>query len=157
MLRSDACFLSPGLAELLGPTITERGGQRAIARKQNHVDHQTKGRARTAGEIASSSASIDLGAKLRVYQRNQIQEYLVWRVRDRAIDWFRLRHGQYEPLVPGPDGIFRSEVFPGLWLDPAAMLDADLATVFAILQQGLASPEHTAFVARLEKEAMGAA
>ena len=46
-------------------------------------------------------------------------------------------------------GLWRSEVFPGLWLDPTALLRGDLATVLAMVQRGLASPEPTAFVARL--------
>jgi hypothetical protein len=46
-------------------------------------------------------------------------------------------------------GLVHSEVFPGLWLDPAALVRGDLATVLATVQQGLTSPEHHAFVARL--------
>jgi len=46
-------------------------------------------------------------------------------------------------------GLVRSEVFPGLWLDPAALILGDLATVLAVVQHGIASPEHDAFVARL--------
>jgi hypothetical protein len=78
-----------------------------------------------------------------------VREYLIWRVLDQAVDWFVLRQGDYQPLTPAPDGILRSEVFPGLWLDPAALIRFDLATVLQVLQQGLASPEHAAFVARL--------
>ena len=47
------------------------------------------------------------------------------------------------------EGLYRSEIFPDLWLDPAALLRGDLATVLAVVQRGLASPEHTAFAARL--------
>jgi hypothetical protein len=47
------------------------------------------------------------------------------------------------------DGIFRSEAFPGLWLEAAAMLGGDLKQVLATLQRGLATPEHAAFVQRL--------
>jgi hypothetical protein len=43
----------------------------------------------------------------------------------------------------------RSEVFPGLWLDATALVNDDMSRVLAVLQQGLATPEHTAFVARL--------
>ena len=39
-------------------------------------------------EVAASSASIDLDSKLRVYLRNDVREYVVWRVLDEAIDWF---------------------------------------------------------------------
>jgi Uma2 family endonuclease len=104
-------------------------------------------------EVAASSASYDLHDKLRAYQRNGVLEYVVWRVWDRAIDWFALREGRYAPLPPSPEGHFRSEVFPGLWLDPAALLRGDLAQVMAVLQQGLASPEHADFVRRLRESA----
>jgi hypothetical protein len=102
-------------------------------------------------EIAASTVSIDLHQKFRVYCRNQVREYIVWRVQDSAIDWFMLRHGQYEPLQPDAAGVLKSEVFPGLWLDAAAMVRFDLATVLQVLQQGLAYPDHAAFVQRLQQ------
>jgi hypothetical protein len=78
-----------------------------------------------------------------------VSEYIVWRVLDQAVDWFVLRDGQYERTSPDAQGLVRSQVFPGLWLDPAALLRGDLAAVLAVVQQGLASPAHDAFVARL--------
>jgi hypothetical protein len=81
---------------------------------------------------------------------------VVWRVLDQAIDWFVLREGRYVPLTPGEDGLYRSVVLPGLWLDAAALLRGDMAAVMQALQQGLASPEHAAFVARLQEKAAGA-
>jgi Uma2 family endonuclease len=102
-------------------------------------------------EVASSSASYDLGEKLRAYRRNGAREYVVWRVLDRQIDWFVLHEERYEPLPPAADGILRSMVFPGLWLDPAALIRGDVNAVFAIVQQGLNSPEHAGFVAQLER------
>lgn len=100
-------------------------------------------------EVAASSAGYDLGAKLNAYRRNGVREYVVRRTYDNAIDWFVLRHGLFEPLPPGPDGIHRSEVFPGLWLDAAAMIRGDIMAWLRGLQQGTASPEHAAFVNRL--------
>ena len=88
-------------------------------------------------EIAASSASYDLHEKLKVYRRNQVQEYLVWRVYDRAFDWFYLQEGEYRQIEANTDGIFCSQVFPGLWLAKSALLDGDLATVLSTLQQGL--------------------
>lgn len=70
-------------------------------------------------------------------------------VTDREIDWFILRGGQYERLAQGVDGLLRSEVFPGLWLDPKAMIAGDLRRVIELVQAGLASPEHAAFLKRL--------
>lgn len=102
-------------------------------------------------EVAASSVSLDLGEKLKVYRRNEVPEYLVWRVEDERIDWLVLRDGVYAPLAPGPDGILRSSMFPGLWLDPAAMLRGDLAAVLAVLGRGAQSPEHAAFTASLRR------
>jgi Uma2 family endonuclease len=104
-------------------------------------------------EVAASSASYDLHEKKRVYRRVGVKEYLVWRVLDRAVDWFVQREGKYLPLSPGEDGVYRSEVFPGLWLDAAALIHGDLAAVGQVLQQGLTSPEHQAFVRGLRERA----
>lgn len=90
-------------------------------------------------EIAASTASIDLHNKKRAYQRNQVQEYLVWRVYDGEFDWFRLREEKYIKLEPNEQGIIKSEVYPGLWLDVSALLSANLAKVLEILQQGIAT------------------
>jgi hypothetical protein len=105
------------------------------------------------GEIAASSASFDLHTKLHVYRRNAVQEYLVWRVLDRAMDWFTLRQGDYEPLPISPEGIYRSAIFPGLWLDAAALVRSDSQRVLQVLQDGIASPDHAAFVASLHQAA----
>lgn len=67
-----------------------------------------------------------------------------------GVYWFVLREGAYERLQSPPDGIYRSEVFPGLWLDAAALLAGDLARAIQVVQQGLASPEHAEFAARLQ-------
>jgi Uma2 family endonuclease len=124
----------------------EHGGQARIS-EDDYVENAPE----LVAEVAASSVSYDLGKKLHVYRRNEVREYIVWRVRDRAVDWFVLRGGNYEPLVPGADGLLRSEVFPGLWLEPSALLRGDLATVLAVVQQGLASPEHADFVACLQR------
>jgi Uma2 family endonuclease len=107
------------------------------------------------GEIAVTSANYDLREKLEVYPRNEVQEYVVWRVWDQAIDWFVLREGKCERLEPGADGVYRSIVLPGLWLDAAALLRGDLVTVGRVAQEGIASAEHAAFVDRLRKNSEG--
>jgi Uma2 family endonuclease len=73
-------------------------------------------------EVAASSASFDLHTKLEVYQRFGVREYVVSCVWDGTVSWFINRGGEFQSLPLGPDGIYRSEVFPGLWLDPAAMM-----------------------------------
>lgn len=101
-------------------------------------------------EIAASSASYDLHDKLNVYRRNGVLEYVVWRVWDRIIDWFALRDGEYERLVLNAKKLYASEVFPGLWLDPAAMLRRDLRRVLQVLQRGISSRACSRFTARLQ-------
>src|SRR5262249_39814053 len=123
----------------------ERGGQARISE-----DDYVQGAPPLVAEVAASSGSYDLGKKLHVYRRNEVREYVVWRVQDREVDWFVLREGKYEPLAPGADGLLRSEVFPGLWLDPAALLRGDLAAVLVVVRRGVGSPEHAEFVARLQ-------
>lgn len=103
------------------------------------------------GEIAFSTASYALHEKKEAYRKNAVQEYIVWRVEDAAIDWFRLRGDRYELLPADIDGVIKSEVFPGLWLDSAALLRGDFERVLEVLQAGLASPEHAAFVKTLEE------
>jgi Uma2 family endonuclease len=120
------------------------GGQVRVS-----ADGIIEGAPELVAEVASSSVSYDLHAKLHVYRRSGVREYIVWRVLERQIDWFVLRAGQYERLPLDAQGLLRSEIFPGLWLDPAAFVRGDLPTVLTIVQQGLGSPEHVAFVARL--------
>jgi Uma2 family endonuclease len=117
------------------------------------TDGYIEGAPELVAEVAASSVSIDLHDKLRVYRRNQVREYLVWRVQDRAIDWFALREGDYSRLESDAEGVFQSNVFPGLWLDAPALLRGDLATVLEILQRGLRNPAHAEFVKRLEQDA----
>jgi Uma2 family endonuclease len=101
------------------------------------------------GEVSASSVSIDLHAKLNAYRQNGVREYVVWRVFDRTIDWFVLREGQFTPLPLGADGLYRSEVLPGLWLDPVALINGNMLALHQLIQQAVAMPEHAAFVARL--------
>jgi Uma2 family endonuclease len=121
----------------------------AGGRSRISSDDYVEGPPELVVEIASSSAAIDLHAKLSVYRRNQVQEYLVWQVYDSRLDWFRLSEGAYEPLSPDEAGAIRSQVFPGLWLAVEALLAGDLAGVLAKLHLGLESPEHATFVKTL--------
>jgi Uma2 family endonuclease len=135
--QPDAClFIEPS-----------HGGQVQI------VDRYLVSGPELAAEVSATSASYDLHDKLEVYRNNQVHEYVVWRGFDREIDWFVLRAGQYERLSLSPEGFYQSEVLPGLWLDPAALVNGDMTRVAQVSQQGIASPEHAAFVALLQQAA----
>ena len=91
----------------------------------------------------------DLHDKLRVYRRNGVREYVVWRVHDRRTDWFVLADDEYRRLEPDADGVLHSTVFPGLRLAAKALLAGNVAAVLAELRRGLDTDEHAAFAKRL--------
>jgi Uma2 family endonuclease len=122
----------------------ERGGQSRVTE-----DDYLEGAPELVVEIAASSVSIDLHDKLRAYRRNEVQEYLVWRVLDEQVDWFQLSEGEYVPLQPDEEGLLQSRVFPGLRLDVEALLSGDLSRVLAVLHKGIVSKDHRAFLQRL--------
>jgi Uma2 family endonuclease len=123
-------------------------------RGQARIDEEDyiAGAPELVAEVVSSRASYDLYEKLGVYLRHGVRECIVWRVLDEEVDWFVNREGVYLPLCPGPDRILRSTIFPGLWLDPSALIRGDVNGVLAVVRQGLNSPEHAEFVARLERD-----
>ena len=123
--------------------LPEHGGQSLVE------GEYPAGAAELVVEVAVSSRARDLGVKLNLYERMGVREYLIAVSGKEQFLWKELAPGGYQPLDPGPDGIIRSRCFPGLWLDPAALWRRDLTRMFAVLQQGLATPEHAAFVARL--------
>ncbi len=125
--------------------IPERGGQGRLS-----DDDYVEGAPELIVEIAASSASYDLREKKDVYRENGVLEYVVWRVHDRAVDWFLLEDRGYRSAAPDASGIHGSRGFPGLWLDTSALIQEDLPRVLEILEIGLSSPEHAEFVQRLE-------
>ncbi|MCI0537876.1 MAG: Uma2 family endonuclease [Verrucomicrobiales bacterium] len=112
-------------------------------------DNYIEGAPELVAEVAVSSADYDAHEKRDVYERMGVQEYLLWQVLDSRFDWLTLQDGQYVSLKPRADGVYRSLVFPGLWLDSPALLAGDENKVRKTLERGLRSAEHTAFVKRL--------
>jgi Uma2 family endonuclease len=108
-----------------------------------------EGRPELVVEIALSSASYDLHEKKAAYQRNRIPEYIVWEVMDSRIQWFALKGRDYLPVKARPDGVTPSRVFPGLWLNLPALLAGDERKAFRVVESGLNSAEHKAFVKKL--------
>jgi hypothetical protein len=100
-------------------------------------------------EVCRSSASYDLHVKLDLYEVARVPEYLAILLFEQEIRWHILAGGRYEQMPPDADGLLRSRVFPGLWLEGKALLAGNLQQVLARLQEGLQSPEHEQFVAEL--------
>jgi Uma2 family endonuclease len=106
-------------------------------------------------EIARSSRLHDLTQKKADYQRAGVLEYLVFTLDPERVHWFIRGARRFAVLHPDSDGIYRSKAFPGLWLDPGAIFAQERAQRDAILEQGIATPEHAAFVAKLAKARAG--
>jgi hypothetical protein len=100
-------------------------------------------------EVSHATRYTDLGPKFDDYERAGVLEYIVRALEPDEVHWFVLRDGHLVDLSPGPDGIFRSKTFPGLWLDPHALITGDTRRLRVVLDQGMATTEHSAFVAKL--------
>ncbi len=128
--------------------IDERlGGQAKISE-----DDYIEGAPELVAEVAASSASNDLYDKKRAYRRNGVQEYIVWQILEKKVDWFSLQNDEYVTLEADANGVIKSRIFPGLCLDMTALLTGEMTKVLAVLQQGLNSTEHQAFVERLSRQ-----
>jgi hypothetical protein len=121
-----------------------RGGNAFI-----DADGYIAGSPELGAEVSASTGRIDMAGKFTAYRRNEIREHLIWRVEEKTLDWYVLRDN-YEGLQLSREGYLKSETFPGLWLDPAALIRSDKARVHEVLQQGLTSPEPAEFVGRLK-------
>ena len=123
------------------------GGQAKISE-----DDYIEGAPELVAEVAASSASNDLYDKKRAYRRNGVQEYIVWQILENKVDWFSLQNDEYVTLEADANGVIKSRIFPGLWLDMTALLTGEMTKVLAVLQLGLNSAEHQAFVDRLSQQ-----
>jgi Uma2 family endonuclease len=122
----------------------ECGGQMRVTE-----DDYLQGAPELVGEVASSTEAYDLHSKKRDYERAGVREYLVVALRQRRVFWFVNHQGKFEERAPDAEGIYRSGVFPGLWLDSEALIQLNGRRLLEVLRQGLATPGHAAFVAQL--------
>ena len=125
----------------------EYGGQSRLS-----DDDYIEGAPELVVEIAASSATIDLYDKKNAYCRNGVREYIVWQVLDQKLEWFYLAQGKFLSLTAESDGIFRSRIFPGLWLDHRALLAGNMPQILDCLQTGMQTQAHAEFVRHLTRE-----
>ncbi|HAA26661.1 MAG TPA: hypothetical protein DCE56_01980 [Cyanobacteria bacterium UBA8553] len=159
----DYCTATPGVDLLDNATVRldadnepqpdallriepEVGGNSSISE-----DDYIEGAPELIVEVAASSASYDLNDKLNAYRRNGVLEYIVWQIYENRVDWFILQEGRYVPLVADDQSIIRSQVFPGLWLSVNGLRQRNRTEILAVLQEGLQTAEHQAFVERLSQ------
>lgn len=127
-------------------TLIILGGQT----RENEAGYLT-GPPELISEITDSSRSHDLGPKRDDYEHWGVAEYLVFPLQERQALWLARDEGEFAEVPPDEDGILRSHVFPGLWLDPHAFFRVDRQRLQQVLEAGLTSPEHEEFVRRLSK------
>lgn len=125
--------------------LPEYGGQAKLDKQTGYL----VGAPELIVEVAASSASYDTREKLDSYRRAGVQEYIVWRTRDGEVDAWRMESDIYAAWKPDADGILRSQVFPGLWLNVRALVLEDAAAVLTTINLGVHSAEHADFKARL--------
>jgi len=109
-------------------------------RRSSRVDadgYLTGARAELVFEVAASSASLDWNAKLRVYRRAGVLEYLGWRTIESQVRWLLLQDEEYRPNPPDSKGSSTSRTFPGLSLDVRGLLALDTARVLHALEANL--------------------
>ena len=102
-------------------------------------------------EVSHTTSPKDMGAKLRLYERSGVLEYVTVRPRQQQVVWRELIGARYRENDPDEDGGLRSRIFPGLWLDAAALWACDLPALAATVQQGIATSEHAEFVEQLAR------
>jgi Uma2 family endonuclease len=125
--------------------LPEYGGQSRTTK-----DDYVQGAPELVAEIALSSRALDLHAKRYDYTRYGVREYLVLSLHEGRFYWFDLQADR--ELEPDDDGVIRVRCFPGLWIDVEALLTQQ-RRMMAVLEQGLATPEHTTFVQSLAQAA----
>jgi Uma2 family endonuclease len=124
--------------------LPEYGGQ-----CRTTADDYLEGPPELLAEIAHSTRAIDMHRKRVDYRFAGVAEYVVLCVEEQELHWFDFKGRR--TLRPTAQGVYRSRVFPGLWIDGPALLARDSARVEAVLREGLASKDHAAFVRRLTK------
>ncbi len=123
--------------------LPEFGGQTRIEKKL------LSGPPELLAEVSHATRYVDLGPKLEDYQRAGVREYVVRALEPDEVFWLVREGGALVQRPLGEDGLYRSVIFPGLWLDPAALLAGDRRRLRAVVNLGCATPEHAAFVASL--------
>lgn len=153
---------TPGCSGGLAPTVLMAPDSAPQPDLVLEIDPRYGGQSRIEGaysagapelivEISHTTSARDRGVKLRLYERSGVREYVTVEPQVRQIAWRELADGTYRDVASGEDGVFRSRVFPGLWLDPEPLWRLDLVGIAATVQRGIATAEHAAFVDRLAR------
>jgi len=139
ILLGDDCELQPDLHLRV---LEEHGGA-----SRTTPEGYIEGPPELVAEVSHSSHAIDLFSKHDDYRRYGVAEYLVVSLHEAELRWFDLPADR--ELHADADDVYRLKGFPGLWIHAPAFFARDYGRLVATLEQGLATPEHAAFVQRL--------
>jgi len=128
--------------------LPEYGG-----RSRTTKDEYVEGPPELVAELAYSTRAIDFHAKKSDYAIHGVLEYLVVSLRDGVVKLFDLQEGKEIPCAA--DGLLRSRVFPGLWIDVDALLARDFSRFTAALEKGMSTAEYREFRDRLAASRKG--
>jgi hypothetical protein len=111
-------------------------------------DEYVNGPPELLAEIAHSTVSIDLHRKREDYERAGVLEYVVLCVAEQELHWFHFKAKRR--ITADRHGVYRSRVFPGLWIDGPALLARRSVRIAEVVADGLKCREHAAFLKKLE-------
>ncbi len=123
----------------------EFGGQARVKKIKNK--YYVAGAPELIWEVSHSSVAIDLNAKFADYSKAGVCEYVVHCLEEQKLRWFDLTNDS--EIEADREGIFKSRLFPGLWVNLPALLARETQSLATTLEQGLETPEHAEFVAKL--------
>jgi len=141
VIMSDQDEVQP---DVLLRIMPQHGGQ---SKNTNKKQVYVAGAPELVAEIAHSSRAIDLHLKKERYAGAGVLEYIVVCLEPERFLWFNLRSNR--ELSADKDGVFRSGVFPGLWIHGDALLQLDYHLSMKVLNQGLETSEYQEFAAKL--------
>lgn len=131
--------------------LPDKGGRcrnvKIPSRKLDSAVSYMSGAPELVAEVAQSSRDLDLRLKKERYAVAGVLEYIVVCLRPKRLCWFNLQENR--ELEADAKGVFRSEVFPGLWIHDDALLRRDGELSLKTLEKGLKSKEHKHFVLKL--------
>lgn len=131
------------------PDLVMRIGEEFGGQSKINEDAYLEGPPELIAEVAHSTVAYDMHLKREDYRKSGVLEYLVLCIEEQEIHWFHFPSGG--KILPNKKGVYKSKVFPGLWVDGPALLRQDLAAALETVANGTASREHGAFVKRLAK------
>ena len=120
--RPPGVHVADGATVILGPygepqpdglmrIEPERGGRCRV-----NEDGYLTGPPELVVEVSRSSRRFDLGARRADYERAGVEEYWIVDPERLRAEFYRLREGAYEPVLPDEEGRVYSSTLPGFFL-----------------------------------------